>query len=185
MRKTSKNKIKRNKTVKKRMFNENDYNSSNGFSTYVWGGLLWFNLHLISFNYPVEPTEDEKKHYKDFILNLQYILPCGICRNNLKRNFKILPLTDAAMKNRESFSRYVYNLHEVINKMLKKKSNLTYEDVRDRFENFRSTGNLKSKIKEEGCSQPVHTVKSKCIIKIVPREIKCDSVYINKKCMKK
>ena len=68
MRKTRKNKIKMNKTLKKRVFTENDYNSGNGFSTYVWGGLLWFNLHLISFNYPVDPSEDDKKHYKDFII---------------------------------------------------------------------------------------------------------------------
>ena len=185
MRSTRKNKIKKNKTVKKRVFTEEDYNSGNGFSTFVWGPSLWFNLHLMSFNYPVVPTVEDKKHYKEFILSLQYILPCGICRTNLKNNLKILPLTDSNMKNRESFSLYIYNLHEVINKMLKKKSNLTYEDVRERFEHFRSTGNIESKIKEEGCSQPIHTVKSKCIIKIIPREIKCDSVQINKKCMKR
>ena len=43
------------------------------------------------------------------------------------------------MKNRETFSKYVYNLHEHINKMLKKKSNLTYDDVRVRYEHFRAS----------------------------------------------
>jgi hypothetical protein len=32
----------------------------------------------------------------------------------------------------------VYKLHETVNKMLKKKSGLTYCDVRERYEHFRS-----------------------------------------------
>ena len=42
------------------------------------------------------------------------------------------------MKNRDSFSRYVYNLHEIVNRMLQKKSGLSFCDVRDRYEHFRS-----------------------------------------------
>ena len=41
------------------------------------------------------------------------------------------------MKNRDTFSRYVYNLHETVNKLLKK-SGLKYCDVRERYEHFRS-----------------------------------------------
>lgn len=54
------------------------------------------------------------------------------------KNYKELPLTQKHMENRESFSRYVYNLHELINKMLHKKSNLSYCDVRERYEHFRA-----------------------------------------------
>ena len=42
------------------------------------------------------------------------------------------------MASRDSFSRYVYKLHELVNKMLKKKSGLSYCDVRERYEHFRS-----------------------------------------------
>ena len=42
------------------------------------------------------------------------------------------------MKNRESFSRFIYNLHESVNIMLNKKSNLSYEEVRDFYEHFRA-----------------------------------------------
>ena len=44
----------------------------------------------------------------------------------------------SVMKNRNTFSKWLYNLHEEINTMLCKKSNLTYEQVRNRYENFRS-----------------------------------------------
>ena len=92
------------------------------------------------------------------------------------------------MKNRETFSRYVYDLHELINKMLKKKSNLTYDDVRIRYEHFRarcskskSTKKLKKK-KETGCLDSLYGLKSKCVIKIVPQESKCETFQMNKKC---
>ena len=42
------------------------------------------------------------------------------------------------MENRKSFSLYVYNLHEIVNKLLNKKSSLTYEEVREIYEHFRS-----------------------------------------------
>ena len=48
------------------------------------------------------------------------------------------PLKSCHLKNRDTFSRYVYKLHEIINKMLKKKSGLTYCQVRERYEHFRS-----------------------------------------------
>ena len=41
-----------------------------------------------------------------------------------------MPLTKKVFKNRDSLSRWVYGLHEVINKMLGKKSGLSYEDVK-------------------------------------------------------
>ena len=97
-----------NKTNKNRVFTEENFNSNNGFNTAIWGNCMWLFLHTISFNYPVKPTEDVKKNYKSFILNLQNILPCKMCRENLKNNFKTLPLKDTDLENRTSFSRYIY-----------------------------------------------------------------------------
>ena len=71
-----------NKT-KKYVFTKKDYNSGDGMLTSVWGAAQWHFLHMISFNYPVNPTVEDKKHYKDYIYNLRYILPCKYCRINL------------------------------------------------------------------------------------------------------
>ena len=112
----------KNKTRKiKRVFKKNEYESNDGILTSIWGPSLWHSLHAISFNYPVNPTSQNKKDYRDFVLNLQNVLPCGKCRENLKKNFKTLPFTMDKMKNRETFSRYIYELHEVVNTMLGKK----------------------------------------------------------------
>ena len=79
--------------------------------------------------------------------------------------------------------------------MLHKKSNLTYCDVRERYEHFRSRctdespklfkfTKLKSLKKEKGCTEPLYGKKSKCIIQIVPQEKKGSSFQIDKKCVK-
>lgn len=204
----------KNKSVKKReyidrseetrrVYSDTDYNSNDGMLTTVWGPSTWHFLHIMSFNYPANPTCDDKRRYQNFILSLQYVLPCGKCRKNLLKNFKILPLQWSNMKSRHTFSLYVYKLHEVINTMLNKKSGLSYEDVRERYEHFRSrcaksVKNLKKdlkkrktvksrgqKILEKGCTEPLYGEKSKCVLQIVPQSKKCDTFQMDEECVKK
>ena len=180
------------KPKKKFVYTKKDYQSNDGMLTSVWGPGLWHTLHTMSFNYPISPTVDDKNHYRQFILNLQYVLPCGKCRKNLKMNFKKLPLTISHMKSRDTFSKYIYNLHELINKMLGKTSGLSYNDVRERYEHFRSrcvVSDLdKKKIPESkselGCTEPIYGKKSKCILQIVPDTTKCETFQIDEKCIK-
>ena len=193
-----------NTTCKERkyIFSDDDYNSGDGMLTSVWGPGMWHYLHTMSFNYPIKPTKYDKKHYRDFVLQLQYVLPCGKCRENLKKNFKELPLTQANMESRYTFSKYMYKLHEKVNTLLNKKSGLTYCDVRERYEHFRSRcmKTLKEKyvknktkkvrfakelIKEKGCTEPLYGEKSKCILQIVPENTKCETLQIDEKCIKR
>jgi hypothetical protein len=194
---TRKNRNTHNKT-KKRVFSKKDYNSGDGMLTSVWGPPMWHYLHTMSFNYPVHPSAEDKKYYRDFIINLQHVLPCKYCRMNLTNNFKKKPIQMCDMANRETFSRYVYELHELVNKMLKKKSHLTYCQVRDRYENFRSrctqekprvftfkkSKTLKNK-KEKGCTEPLYGKKAKCVINIVPQEDRSATFKMDQKCIKK
>jgi len=190
---------KNSTTRKKRIFKKKDFISGDGMLTSVWGPSMWHYLHTMSFNYPVNPTEDDKKNYMNFILMLEKVLPCKYCRMNLTTNFKNLPLTMSSMKSRETFSRYIYDLHELVNTMLKKKSGLSYCDVRERYEHFRArcieekptifkvlkAKTLKKKQSEKGCTEPLYGKKSKCIIKIVPQDEKTDTFQVDNKCLKK
>ena len=182
-----------NKTQAQVYTNE-DYQSNDGMLTSIWGPTMWIYLHTMSFNYPVNPSANDKKHYRNFILNLENTLPCGKCRKNLHKNFKKLPLHYSHMKSRHTFSLYIYNLHELINKMLNKESGLTYEIVRERYEHFRArcltnpihsypSTNTKT-VGENGCTEPLYGEKSKCILKIVPHKNKCETLQIDKKCIK-
>ena len=103
-----------------------------------------------------------------------------------------MPLTISHMKSRDTFSKYIYNLHELINKMLGKTSGLSYNDVRERYEHFRSRcviSDLDKKIiskskSELGCTEPIYGKKSKCILQIVPDTTKCETFQIDEKCIK-
>ena len=180
--------LPRNKT-----FNKKDYSSGDGMVTSTWGPAMWHYLHTISFNYPTNPTKLQKNKYKQFLLNLQYTLPCKYCRTNLINNFKKFPLKHNIFNNRDTFSRYIYYLHELINKMLGKQSGLTYCQVRDRYENFRSRCTIeKPKIfnfnktkKEKGCTKALYGNKAKCVLNFVPASKKCSTLKIDKKCLKK
>jgi len=187
----------RTKTKKHRIFKKGDFYSGDGMVTKIWGPAFWHSLHTISFNYPVNPSDNEKVWYRNYILSLQHILPCKYCRKNLTTNLKQLPLNMCKMKNRDTFSRYIYDLHELVNKLLKKKSGLTYCDVRERYEHFRSrcteekpiiatfTKEKEKKEGEKGCTEPLYGKKAKCIIKIVPQDDKGSTMQIDSKCIKK
>ena len=116
----------------------------------------------------------------------------------LRKNLKAHPLRQCDLKNRDKFSRWVYGLHEHVNKMLGKKSGLTFCDVRDRYENFRSRctkKELKKKImkinkkktrkKEKGCTEPFYGKKAKLCLKIVPQNNRMKTFHMDKKVEKK
>jgi hypothetical protein len=192
---TKKKKMTKSTTRKKRVFTNKEYNAGDGMLTSSWGPAMWHYLHMMSFNYPVHPSAEDKVNYKQFILSLKNVLPCKYCRMNLKKNLKALPITSDVMKNRESFSKYIYQLHEHVNHMLNKKSGLSYCDVRERYEHFRARCVLDEKPKtiknrfrettEKGCTEPLYGKKSKCVIKIVPIEDKCNTFQMDEQCLKK
>jgi len=197
----SNNKTRKNKKqlrTLQNVFSQKDYESNDGMLTSVWGPSMWHYLHTMSFNYPVHPTCFDKERYRNFVLSLKYTLPCGKCRKNLCQNFQKLPLKMKHMKSRTSFSKYIYDLHELINTMLNKKSGLTYDEIKERYEHFRSRctksykdlqKDLRKTMKkreqhEKGCTEPLYGEKSKCILRIVPQTEKCETLEIDNKCIK-
>lgn len=192
----------RQKTRKKTpapVFRPENYNSGDGMITSIWGPPAWHFIHTVSFNYPVRPTCEDRKNYRNFVTNLENILPCGKCRKNLRKNFRKLPLENKDLESRATFSLYIYKLHELINTMLDKKSGLSYEAVRERYEHFRSrcTRSLKllkrkSRIQkpkvsagEKGCTEPLYGNKAKCVLQIVPKDKKCETFEIDNTCLKR
>jgi hypothetical protein len=197
---TQKTQLKTNATRKNQpVFSDADFVSNDGFLTTVWGPPMWHFLHTMSFNYPVHPTESDKRNYRAFILGLQHVLPCKYCRINLKTNFKNHPLRACHLVNRESFSKYVYELHEIVNKLLGKTSGLSYCDVRERYEHFRARctddpnprmiktkgRNKTNKRRHKGCTEPLYGKYSKCVMKIVPQDSTTETLSIDRQCIKR
>jgi hypothetical protein len=178
------------------IFTKKDYNSSNGMQSSVFGPPLWHTLHIISFNYPVKPTSDDIKNYTNFLMSFEFTLPCIYCRTNFKKNISRAKFTPSVMNSRDSFSRFIYKLHNCVNTMLGKTIKISYDDVRDRYEHFRSRCSenekrvdiikqQKKSKKENGCNDSLYGSKSKCVIHIVPKNSKTKSFKMNSKCKAK
>ncbi len=164
-------------------FTEKDFHNENGMLTSVWGPPLWHFLHTMSFNYPNCPTRAQRKAYKDFFYNLTIVMPCNSCRENLLSHLKKYPI-GKHLKNRDQFSKYVYDLHETVNQLLNKTSGLSFEQIRNRYEHFRARCIKKKSIRQKhvGCNKTNKMNKTKTVLNIVPSSKSCPTLKIYKNC---
>ena len=142
---TKKKDKSKDKSKTKRVFSKKHYLSGDGMLTTIWGPNMWHYLHTMSFNYPVNPTKADKDNYYNYLTSLQKVLPCKYCRDNYMGNLKKAKFSRRVLKNRNTFSKFIYNLHEEVNCMLGKESNLSYDEVRNRYE-YRKEKNFASSI---------------------------------------
>lgn len=170
------------KNMPKKKFTNIHYMSNDGMVTRIWGPPLWFYLHTMSFNFPVNPTSKQKKEYYNFIKSLEGVLPCGACRKNLKKNLKKANFGMNVFKTRDTFSRFIYNLHNIINEMLHKpKPYPKFEEIRDRYEILRASCSKNTNGKEDGCEDSIRTKKEyKCYIDIISNKCKRHGVKFPK-----
>ena len=173
-------------------FSEEDYMSGDGIQTAIFGPVFWAAIHMVSFNYPVHPTAQQKQDYKDWLLATGNVLPCKYCRDNFTKNIEAAGLhCSDVFASRATFSRFCYDLHAEVNRMLGKPTPMSFEAVRDMYEGFRSrclTSAQKRRLEEEkkelGCVAPAHDgTKGKCVISIIPRSTPCHSSFqVSEKC---
>jgi len=146
----------------------------------VWGPHGWKFIHMIALAYSPNPTEEQKKHYKEFFTVLQYILPCSICANNYAKHFTVdLPFTDEVLANRDNLVRWTIDVHNLVNKENGKKP-IPYEDALQLiYNNFEET-NLKMDMPIPSKpvqmhpiteSVPTQTVSKVDFVKTIPKEL--------------
>jgi len=98
-----------------------------------WGPSIWKTIHIFAATY--QPSQ--KKEFKSFISNLQYLLPCEACRKHLKDNLETLKI-DNYLDNNHNLFLWSYFLHDIVNKQLNKTSP-PYETVKTIY--FKGLGN--------------------------------------------
>ena len=113
---------------------------NNGLITKLWGGSGWEFLHSITFGYPVQPTEENKRDYFNFFMNTGYVLPCVHCRDSYLEFVKTddTILDEAALESRDSLTRWLYRLHERVNKKLGVDYYVTFDEIADKYNCFRA-----------------------------------------------
>lgn len=83
----------------------------------VWGPHYWFVLHTIALTYPLKPNETVRKKYYDFIENLPIFIPIENIGNYFSELLDKYPVTPY-LDSRESFIKWVYFIHNEVNKSL-------------------------------------------------------------------
>lgn len=139
----------------KYLSNKNNTYNEDGILPSIWGPPMWKSLHLISFGYPKNPSNDDKNHYKSFFQLLAYILPCKACRESYYYfiNHGDTILNDDVFKNRDTLTFWLYNLHNAVNKKLNVSYNITYPDVVKMYESFRATCQNNKCVKNNNSNQ--------------------------------
>ena len=96
------------------------------------------------------------------------MLPCRYCRESYQQfiNEPGTLLDDIAMANRRTFSRWLYNIHNKINKKLGVNHHPTFEQVTEKYESFRSKCTKSTPITEvKGCTNPSEkgSLRKRCV----------------------
>lgn len=133
-------------------------NENNGLMTKIWGPPMWKTFHSVTFGYPINPTEEQKKSYYCFFKDLGNTLPCKWCRKSYKEfiNEGSSKLTMDTMKNRKTLSMWGYFLHEAVNNKLGVNYGVTYEDVVKKYESYRSKCSSSKSKQAKGCITPLN-----------------------------
>lgn len=98
-----------------------------------WGPALWTALHTISFNYPEQPTPTERDQYRTFFQSLKHVLPCGKCRTHYAEGLDTLLPLEPALRNRDTFSRWLVEFHNSVNQRLGK-TLVSYDSVKEKYD---------------------------------------------------
>ena len=84
----------------------------------IWGPSGWLFMHSISFQYPENPTEEDKNNYKVFFESLKNTIPCPKCREHYSENLKQKPIQ---LNSRDELIQWVIDIHNEVNKKNSKK----------------------------------------------------------------
>ena len=86
----------------------------------IWGPHMWHTLHVITLNYPIKPLEEDKKKMNTFLIILQDLIPCSVCKRNYIRHLKESPPLKS-LNNRKDYVYWMIDLHNKVNSETGKK----------------------------------------------------------------
>ena len=100
----------------------------------IWGPFMWFILHIITFNYPNNPTSFDKEAHRDFFNNLRNVIPCANCRKHYTKNIQNYPITPH-LDNKKTLIEWLIFIHNQVNISLGKRT-YTINEVLDIHKNI-------------------------------------------------
>lgn len=93
----------------------------------------WWELHTFAGAFPKQPTEERRKSFEQFLYRFAENFPCSICGTHMKEHFNKNPIYPHTQNN-VTLQKYIYDLHEAVNKRKGKPQMHTFEEVLEAFE---------------------------------------------------
>ena len=98
----------------------------------IWGPAGWTFLHSITFQYPEDPTDIDKRKYYTFFNSLKNVLPCPTCREHYETNFEKFQIR---LNNRQELIEWLIDIHNEVNRSSGKKE-YSYDEVYHIYNNM-------------------------------------------------
>lgn len=83
-----------------------------------WSRPMWKVIHQLADNYDL--TETYALYFKAFISSLQFVLPCGKCREHLAGNLATIPIDMYMYGDRTRLYQWSNQLHTMVTEQVKK-----------------------------------------------------------------
>ena len=102
-----------------------------------WGPGGWTFLHTITFNYPNNPSVQDKQNHFIFFDTLKHVLPCEKCKKHYKENSKDLKDN---LNSRDDLVKWLIDIHNDVN-IKNNKPAWSYADVYNKYQNMYNPSN--------------------------------------------
>jgi hypothetical protein len=101
--------------------------------TRFWGPSGWYLFHLIAASPNIHVSA-----VKEWFSLMEFVLPCKYCRESFHEYFAQQPLTDEILRDRDTFSRWMYDIHNRVNEKLRRQKllhspNPSWPSVRSKY----------------------------------------------------
>ena len=90
--------------------------------TSYWGPRAWKLLHCVTYNYPENPSIQQKQNYSYFFNYIvPSVLPCPKCQKHFLASLRNYPINNH-LQNKRSLTIWLINTHNNVNIRNKKKN---------------------------------------------------------------
>ena len=100
-----------------------------------WGNVCWYLFHSLSFK-----LKDDKDHIvkdlQSICHNIALNLPCPDCSEHANQTFNMAKNSGVRITNRDEMQRFWWQLHNLVNKRLRKPS-MSFEDAQEIYSKAR------------------------------------------------
>ena len=96
-----------------------------------WGPPLWNEMHTVTFEYPINPDQQDKYNIINYFRGIVHVLPCEKCRDHYQSELELYPVENF-VNSKEELSRWLIDLHNRVNARLGK-PHFPYEKAVEKY----------------------------------------------------